>query len=162
MIIRQWAAEFGIPFDAVLELERRMGLAGTEGVTVQPGDEPGHSESFAQSQIRLEAPGKGCWLSRNNVGALLDRNGTPVRYGLANESTKMNKRIKSSDLVGYRKRLIMPSDVGHVVAQFLAREVKEPGWTYSGTEREMAQLKFIEMVNAAGGDACFATGPGTL
>lgn len=162
MIIREWGAEFGIPLEALLVLEQRMGLHGTHAVTVQQGDEPGHSESFAQSQIRLEAPTKQCWLSRNNVGALLDRNGTPVRYGLCNESAKMNKRIKSSDLIGYRKKLILPQHVGSVIAQFLAREVKEPGWVYSGNEHEAAQLKFIEMVNAAGGDAAFATGSGSL
>lgn len=162
MIIREWAAEFGVPLGAVLELERRMGLQGSAAANVQPDDEPAHSEAFAQSQIRLEAPGKDVWLSRNNVGALLDRNGTPVRYGLANESAKMNARIKSSDLIGFRKKLIQPQHVGMIIAQFVARECKYPGWVYGGDDHEKAQLKFIELVNSAGGDAAFATGPGSL
>jgi len=42
--------------------------------------------------------------------------------------------------------------------QFVSREVKRPGWRYTGTEREVAQLRWIEIVTALGGDAKFTTG----
>ena len=38
-------------------------------------------------------------------------------------------------------------------------EVKRPGWTYKGTQREAAQLKWIEHVVSLGGKGLFATGP---
>lgn len=138
-----------------------MGLEGT-AAAVTNADAQQHSESYAQSQIRLEAPKFGVMLTRNNVGALQDDNGTWVRYGLFNESKKQNARTKSSDLIGWRKVLVTPQMVGSTVALFCAREVKEPGWSYAGTERETAQLHFIQLVNSAGGDAAFATGPGSF
>lgn len=85
---------------------------------------------------------------------LTNERGVPVRYGLANESKKMNLRIKSSDLIGWR-----PVVIGGVrIAQFVAREVKPQGWHYTGTGREPAQKAFLDLVNAAGGDARFTTG----
>jgi hypothetical protein len=81
-----------------------------------------------------------------------------VRYGLFNESPQVNKLVKSSDLIGWRTLHVTPAMVGTYVAQFFARECKEPAWQYSGTEREVAQLAFINMVLAAGGDAAFTTG----
>ncbi len=52
--------------------------------------------------------------------------------------------------------------VGSRFGQFLAREVKKPGWKYRGTAEERAQLHFINLVNTAGGDAAFATGRGMI
>lgn len=76
-----------------------------------------------------------------------DANGRVVRFGLANDSPAVNKRIKSCDLVGIRPN-----------GQFWARECKPAAWHYTGTEREQAQLRFIELVNSMGGDAAFTTG----
>lgn len=128
-----------------------------------PADAPGagKSEAWAQSMVRIEASQKDVHLFRNNVGAWKDGK-TFVRYGLANESEEMNKVIKSSDLIGLRKFLIQPWHVGHIVGQFVAREMKEPGWQYTGDPHEAAQLTFINLINSCGGDAAFATGPGTL
>lgn len=113
-------------------------------------------EHELQAQVVLLAPHKGYWVSRNNVGALFDAEGVLVRYGLCNRTKGENKLVKSSDLVGFRRLLITLDMVGSTVAQFAAREVKAPGWTYRGTARETAQKKFIDFVNASGGDAAFA------
>ena len=74
----------------------------------------------------------------------------------------MNKLIKSSDLIGIRPRVIFPADVGTVIGQFIAREVKGEDWWFSGSEHEIAQQKFIDLVNSLGGDAQFAMSDDTL
>jgi len=120
------------------------------------------SEAHAQSLVRLEAGQKGVHLWRNNVGVLVDQTGRPVRFGLANESHAINRVLKSSDLVGWRPVLIGPEHVGRLMAQFVSRECKPAGWTYKGDEHEKAQKAWLDLVTQAGGDAAFATGPGTL
>ncbi len=120
-------------------------------------------EAYAQSLVRLEAarlPNVTLW--RNNVGVLKDLTGRPVRFGLANESPALNAVLKSADLIGWRTVTITPDMVGQCVAVFLSREIKEPGWTYRGDAHERAQKAWVDMVNAAGGDARFTTGPGSL
>lgn len=159
-VIRQWAFEHGVTMAAVLELERRMGLEGSAGDARDPG--AGHSEAYAQSQVMLEAPKFQCRLFRNNVGAFKDETGGFVRYGLANESKARNKRLKSSDLVGWRKVLITPQMVGFVIGQCVLREIKEPGWIYTGDEHEEAQLRWLQLGLSDGCDAAFATGPGSF
>lgn len=157
--LREWAFEYGVPLHALLELERRMGLHGTGVVT---DEAVGKSESYAQSQVRLEAPRLGIMLTRNNVGAYQDQTGQWVRYGLFNESAKQNKRTKSWDLVGWRKRLITQQMVGTFIGQFVGREIKKPGWVFTGTEHELAQLHCTELALAAGCDVGFATGSGSF
>ena len=144
-ILHQWAIRWQIPLTAVQDLQRLMGTLDMPVAT------SGTSEASVLSELRLEASAKGVLLFRNNVGVLPNETGRPVRYGLANESAAMNRTIASSDLIGLRPN-----------GQFIARECKAPGWRYTGTEREMAQRRFIELILARGGDACFATGRGTL
>lgn len=158
MNLHEWAARWGIPHAAVVELQQLYGLDGT------PGDDEalGKSEAFAQSQVMLEAAQKGVRLWRNNVGVLKDVTGRPVRYGLANQSKAMNERIKSGDLIGIRPVVIAPHMVGLTFGQFVSREMKAPGWHYSGDDHEQAQLRWAELINSLGGDAAFSTGPGTL
>ncbi len=115
-------------------------------------------ESAVSKHERLKAAQSGILLWRNNVGVFKDERGIPVRFGLANESSQMNKRIKSSDLIGIKPVLITQDMVGTVIGQFIARETKRTGWKYTGTPREVAQRKFMELVIAAGGDAAFTTG----
>ena len=122
----------------------------------------GKLESTIQAEIRVEAASLGMCLWRNNVGAAQDASGNFFRFGLANDSVKMGKTIKSSDLIGIRPVVITQDMVGKTIGQFVAREVKREGWVFKGTPRELAQLKFLELVCGLGGDAQFASGPGTL
>lgn len=122
----------------------------------------GESESAVQSRVRLEASRKGLKLWRNNVGAIKDERGIPVRFGLANDTKKLNEKIKSGDLIGWRPVLITPAHVGSTLAQFVSRECKKPAWTYTGTAHEVAQLRWIQAVTADGGDAKFCNAEGSL
>jgi hypothetical protein len=120
------------------------------------------SEAASTAIVRLEAARLGILLWRNNVGAGVLQDGSFIRWGLANDSTQMNRQIKSADLIGIRPLLITPAHVGHTIGQFVSRECKRPGWKWCGNERELAQLEWAKLVNGAGGDAAFATGEGTL
>lgn len=156
-ILHQWAIKHGVSAAALQDLQRQLGTLADPERLIDLKTES-KSEAFAQSKVRLLAAQQGVRLTRNNVGALPDESGRPVRYGLFNESPQVNKLVKSSDLIGWRTLHVTPAMVGTYVAQFFARECKEPAWQYSGTEREVAQLAFINMVLAAGGDAAFTTG----
>lgn len=120
------------------------------------------SEAGIQSAVRLEASNAGYRLWRNNVGATYTPKGDFIRYGLANDSAMLNAQIKSADLIGIKPVLITQEMVGMIIGQFLSREIKSADWKYSGTPREQAQLAWAELILALGGDACFATGVGTL
>jgi hypothetical protein len=122
----------------------------------------GASEAAVQAQVRLEAARKGLKLWRNNVGVLRDERNVPVRYGLANDSKRLNETVKSGDLIGWRSVLITPAHVGSLIAQFVSRECKRPDWKYSGDDHERAQLRWAEVVTADGGDAAFCNREGTL
>lgn len=116
------------------------------------------NEAAAQQEIRLEASRLGQRLWRNNNGACKDENGRLIRYGLANDSAKLNKHIKSSDLIGITPFKITPDMVGRTLAVFTSIEVKAKGWHFTGTEREFAQKAWIDLVASMGGVAGFATG----
>lgn len=106
-------------------------------------------------KIRLRASQHGYRLWRNNVGAAKTTSGSFIRFGLANESAAINKIIKSSDLIGIKPILITPNLIGKTMGQFYCREVKRSGWEFTGTEREIAQLAWIDLINSLGGDADF-------
>lgn len=146
----EWAATWHIPPAALLDLRARLG----ESVlpALMPSQSDG-SESRMQSQMRLAAAADGVWLTRNNVGALLDDRGVPVRYGLANESKAQNEVVKSADLIGIRPIQILPAHVGRVIGQFVSREVKHEGWKWTGSAREQAQMAWAKFVVSKGGDA---------
>lgn len=115
-------------------------------------------ESAVASHIRYDAACMGVDLWRNNVGALLDENGRPVRYGLLNDSKEINARIKSSDLIGITSLFITPDMVGQLVGVFTAIETKESNWVYSENDkRAKAQKAFHDLVIRAGGFAGFAS-----
>lgn len=159
MILRTWAARHGVTMSAVLELEALMGVDNAPAIVVE--GEPG-SEGRQTSLLRLRAEELGVRLYRNNVGALQDKTGRLVRYGLANESKKQNELTKSADLIGWQPLVIQPWMVGYKVAQFLSVEMKHEGWTPTGDEHYEAQQAWADLVTADGGRAIFATGPGSL
>lgn len=74
---------------------------------------------------------------RNNTGVLEDRNGTPVRYGLA---------VGSSDIIGMVAVRLGIGTCGF--GRFIAIEVKVPG--KKPTED---QLRFFDIVRKRGGFA---------
>lgn len=152
--LNSWAARWGVPLEAMVELLQLAEPTVSESRAT--------TESGAQSETRLEAAENGCILWRNNVGAGLLENGSFVRWGLANDSKALNARVKSHDLIGVRRVLVTPDMVGKTFGQFLSREIKQPGWGYSGTDREKAQLAFATIVNSLGGDAKFSTGRGSI
>jgi len=116
------------------------------------------NESEIQTLLRIKASEKGWRLWRNNVGAGKLDNGAFVRWGLANDSTQMNRYLKSADLIGIRPVLITQDMVGTVIGQFVSREVKQQGWVYEATQHEQAQHRWLSMINYFGGDATFTTG----
>jgi hypothetical protein len=156
-MLSEWAIRWQISYAALEDLRQRMGQINTDPPLIV-----GQSESAVQSLVRLEASRLGKRLWRNNVGAGVLDNGSFIRWGLANDSDRLNQQIKSSDLIGISPVVITSAHVGHTLGVFMAREVKEAGWQYSGTAREKAQLRWLELINSLGGDAMFATGEGSL
>jgi hypothetical protein len=157
--LHAWAIRWGVPHAALADL---VGMMLDAGLPPPEGPLPGKSEAAVQVNVRLEATRAGCRLWRNNVGAGQLADGSFLRWGLANDSKQMNAHIKSADLIGIRPRRVEPHHVGEVWGVFLSREIKPEGWRYSGTDREVAQRRWAELVLALGGDACFATGVGTI
>jgi len=100
---------------------------------------------------------------RNNVGALLDARGVPVRYGLANETKAENKRTKSSDIIGITPTLVTADMVGSIVGIFTALETKHSAWVFKPDDpHTIAQLNFHNIVRNAGGYAGFVNDPAQI
>lgn len=113
-------------------------------------------ESSIQNQIRLAAAQDGVQLLRQNSGALQDRYGQLIRFGLANESKAMNKTYKSGDLVGIRPVVIGPEHIGMTLGVFISLECKNDRWRGVSNERERAQERWNQWVKQHGGLAGFA------
>lgn len=103
------------------------------------------TEAPAQAEVIVRAFEMGFALWRNNSGVAREEH-RHVRFGLGNDSAKINKVWKSGDLVG-----VGPD------GRFLMPEMKHPLWVFKGTEREVAQANAINQVNALGGIAFFCT-----
>ena len=124
------------------------------------------SETAIQSQTRRDFAYVGpCF--RNNSGAItyLDEYGNKrhVRFGLGNDSEKINKEIKSSDLIGVTPVLITPDMYGQILGVFTALECKPSNWKFNPKdERDVAQLKFHDIVRESGGYAGFVNDPAQI
>lgn len=176
--LHNWATAHGVSQTALKSLTHVLSSFDAAPPAVDP--DKLSSEALVQSRVRLEAPHYGYWLTRNNVGAFQDPRGITcvhchrpalgksgpsrwVRYGLANESKQQNALVKSSDLIGFRQRVIITSDVGSRIAQFVSRECKAEGWSFSPNDsHEQAQAAWRDFINSNGGDAAFVSGPGSF
>ena len=156
MKLSEWAKKWAIPQEAMDE------FTAIAGMLPEPRITDGVLEADVQARIKLEASQLGLRLFRNNSGAFTDGYGNFVRFGVANESDKINKVFKSSDLLGIRTIHIKPKHVGLKLGQFMARETKRESWFYRGTEIEEAQLNFINFINTMGGDAAFCNSEGSF
>ena len=139
----QWAQRHELSRQALTELLQILALP-----PEPPRVSDTRSEAATQAEIRLAAPRYGGVLWRNNVGAWQDPAGHWTRYGLANDSAKLNAHVKSSDLIGF-------TPVGGV-AILTAIECKRGDWKWSGSKREVAQQRFHNIVRVGGGIAGFA------
>lgn len=112
-------------------------------------------ESTVQQEVQIQARHYDCLLLRNNSGACTDNTGRLVRYGLGHVSP--NQQIKSSDLIGFTKKVITPDMVGETVAIFTAFEVKKEAWDCNKKldDHEIKQNNFLQWVTANGGIASF-------
>jgi len=158
MNLNQWAIRHGVSHVALADLRAMMGIS----TDLPAAEHKEGSEAHVQQAIRLEASRLGLRVWRNNVGACKDATGRMIRYGLCNDSAQLNKHVKSGDLIGIRPVVIQSSHVGQIIGQFVSREVKASNWRYTGSEREVAQLAWINLIVSLGGDACFANAEGTL
>lgn len=147
MNIHDWAIRHSISSQAMSEL-LTMPLpwsSSTQG-----------TEAAIQQDIRLAASRIGADLWRNNNGAAQLNGGRHIRFGLGNDSPRINKEFKSSDLIGITPVMVTQRHVGRILGVFTAVEVKHGGWSWSGSERELAQWKYLQLVNSKGGFATFA------
>ena len=106
----QYTIRHNIPFEAVEDLRREMGYLNVKTTPLTPKSDL--SEAAVQNNVRLEASNKGLRLYRNNVGAGYLQDGRLLRWGIANDSTQMNRSIKSGDLIGIRPIRIEQHHVG--------------------------------------------------
>jgi hypothetical protein len=120
------------------------------------------SEIAILNDVRLEASELGIKLWRNNLGATYTSHGDFIRYGLANDSVALNAVLKSSDLIGIRPIVITSKHMGMTIGQFVSREIKFQGWQFRGTDRELAQKRWIDLIQSHGGDAKFVTERGSF
>lgn len=156
MTLQEWANRWALPVEALHELQHVM----INQATQPHGTETSEStESAVQQQIRMAACKRGARLWRNNSGAVTTDDGRHVRFGLGNDSKRMNTVIKSSDLIGVTPVIITDDHIGRTFGVFTSIEVKHPGWQYKNTDRESAQLNWINAIKNLGGFASFATNP---
>jgi len=152
----EWAARWP---QAAAELSAALSV-----FAAAPEGSGGKSEAWAQQQARFGVGRAGAYSWRNNVGATKSKcencghRSQPVRYGLANDSARMNEQIKSSDLILAIPRVITPDMVGRTIAQFGSIETKRPGWRYTGKGQEPGQAAWLQLINSIGGYAAFSTG----
>lgn len=169
MTLDEWAVRWGLPLAALDELSRSVLL-----YTTDTADAGSKTEARVQSEVRLEAARAGVYLFRNNVGAgsIVDpsklcaecsqHTRSFLRWGLGNDSPRLNAALKSADLIGIRRKLIGPADVGKYVGQFVSREVKREGWKPGGSDEDRAQARWATLINEQGGDARIVTSVGSL
>src|ERR1017187_3407273 len=146
--ILQWSARHNIPPHVLNDLLNLMGIVVPDGSP--PAHQPGASEASGQNAVRMEAAKRyGSRMFRNNSGVAIREDGGTVRYGLSNESSQINRIMKSSDLIGITPVIC---GCGCKYGVFTAYECKKTGWKFrQSDERAVAQLAFIRLVVSMGG-----------
>lgn len=147
--LMKWANHWGVPQHMMSDLFTRM-----HPPHIPKGDGV-KSEAWVSSILNLEAGEFGARLWRNNVGATKTESGGYMRYGLCNESSAINEKLKSSDYIGITPINITQGHVGSVLGIFTAVEVKKQAWKFNGKGREAAQWNYINLVKSCGGFAGF-------
>lgn len=151
----QWAERYHISPAAMTDLLAVLGAAAPPD-TVHAA--AGGGEAAIQQSRRLVAARRGYRLWRNNVGACESTDGRVIRYGLANESEKINRVFKSSDLIGITP--VMCTCGRGPWGVLTAEECKRPGWHLTpGDKRGQAQAAFGRFVVSMGGIFRFVTDP---
>jgi len=152
----KWATRHTISPQAVQDLLYTLGLDHPATVPLPPGSVTASNEATVQSAVRLEhARRTGGRLFRNNCGVATAENGTPIRYGLCNDSKQLNAACKSSDLIGITP---VRCSCGVTHGLFTAYECKSPGWKFRPSDsRAVAQLAFGKLVLSLGGLFKFVT-----
>lgn len=103
-------------------------------------------ENNIQRLIEERASQLGHRLFRNNKGALQNKQGDWVSYGVGPEGT--------ADLLGFAVVTITPDMVGERVAVFCSVEVKKPGESPRRNQRD-----WMNFIRQMGGRAGVATSP---
>lgn len=154
LVVDAWAQRWGIRPDAVAELKNWLSYK-----TPNKPDGQGKNEAEVQALIRIEASNQGHEMLRNNSGAMQDDTGRVVRFGLGNDSKRINNVFASSDLIGVTSMVVQQKHVGCTLGVFTVAEVKDPNWTgpNPNNKREVAQANFINHVKAFGGIGGFCT-----
>lgn len=115
---------------------------------------------FDKSCMKMQREYDRSLLYRNNSGALPDRTGQLVRFGIGNDSAQLNKVWKSPDSIGGTRITITPDMVGRTVCVLTGFEFKRPGWKLTpGDKHAQAQYACIMDWRDAGGIAGFVTDP---
>lgn len=154
--LSDWFNRHTVSETARAELYQLLGFTPDTPVELE-----GKNEAYVQSAVRLASSPAGYTLGRNNVGALRDERGIPVRYGWLNDNAALNKVLKTGDLLGYQSGWFRDYETLDPVkvAVFAMAECKKAGWKHRPNDaHEVAQLRAINMVQSAGGIACFTTG----
>lgn len=145
MNLHEWANRWGVSVQAFQELMNLMAVEGAENAKNEGQDT---LEQQVQQEIRLHCSQLGGVAWRNNSGALQTQDGRWVRFGVGNESKKLNAKYKSPDLF-----CLTPMTGGKLVLP----EVKRPGWTGPTTEHEFAQAAFLTHAISYGAIGGFVT-----
>lgn len=153
--LESWAERHRVGAKALQELKTLF----LPEITPDNADSP---ESRTQKKLRLASQDAGGMLLRNNSGSAMreDKRGVPhpVRFGLGNTSLAVNRRFKSSDLIGITPVKVGPGMLGRDIGVFTAVEVKSTNFTFSeNDERLAAQRNFLQTVRLMGGIGIFAT-----
>ena len=147
--IHSWAVRHGVSASAAAEL---IMMITPYPSTVGP---TGKSEASVQQKTRVLAFSMGNSLWRNNNGGATTDDGRVIRFGVGNDSSKINKKWKSGDLIGITR--VMSTQIGQVFGVYTNIEMKRPGWRQVPSDaRAKAQAACMNNVRALGGLAGFA------